>query len=157
MAGLVRKKITVRGKRKSFQRTVMVRANQSKTPYLRKKSARSLGSDMDRKYLHGQMAVLGGAIGLNAARRASRHDTRLGSVIGKTALGGFGGAAAGYGVGHMISNKVSRKTARRLGHAAGIVGSGLSIYNAYRAHTDSMKDMRSAFARVRQNIGRHNV
>lgn len=127
MAGLVRKKVTVRGKRKTYQRTVMVRANAAKPTHMPRQAPRKLksaGGQMGfgqfmkqhgKHYLAGAAGIgaLQGAAGYTGARIATK---RGGSALHGYAAGSLGtGLAAGVAAGRSRRGKQIAAAYERMG------------------------------------------
>lgn len=128
MAGLVRKKITVRGRHKTFQRTVMVKTSRTKPTYMRGKSAKlrsgqgqmSLGQFMRK---HGKkVAMATGAAALaGGAYLASKHRVRIGEHT-TSASKHFAAFRRGSGAG-LAKKLVSAAGERLASHAGESLGS----------------------------------
>lgn len=102
MAGLVRKRVTVRGKKRTYQRTVMVKSGQSKPAYMK-------GKPRNARSSQGQMS-LG-----QFMRAHGKHYMKVAGAQG--AVGGLG-AYTGY---HTY------KKDRAMGAAAGSLAGGLGV------------------------------
>lgn len=110
MAGLTRKKITVKRKGKTFQRSVMVKSDSSKAVVRRHRGA-AVG--------HGMLSGLGAGIGGYAAKASGR------SML----AGGFaGGALTSLGVLHTKSAKRLARDTTKDFHRGGNASTDLAAY-----------------------------
>lgn len=131
--GLQRKKVTVRTKKgKTFQRSMMVKANGPAKAGARKK-LRSQNGDVEKTkatnhWYHTGMANAGLGIGSNLGRMSGeRADPHMKTFkhAGHMLVGSVAGSALGYGVGRATSKHLSNRTKMILGtagHAVGLIG-----------------------------------
>lgn len=145
MAGLTRKKITVKTKRgKTYQRSMMVAAGGKAPP----KKARTLKNGQVEKDSHDLYAAglkhLGRNLGAKAGWHAMAHTDAKTHNMGRLA-GILGGAAAGHHVGAAVAKHTGKKLSAdrraQLGLGAAVLGTVAGMHSAYKAHQKMMSDI----------------
>ena len=130
MAGLVRKKVTVRSKRgKTYQRSVMVRSGSSPSKSRRQLDMKQADHILKRGLANAGMGV-GAAIG---GRKMVAHHMAGGAIAG---------AAGGYGLGHLLSKtKLSRNARAGIGIAGHALGMGAAVGNMIRVYKHAVDQL----------------
>lgn len=147
MAGLTRKKVTVRSKRgKTYQRSVMVKSGSAKPV----RKLRSSNGDHTLANSTLKRGLANAGMGLGAALGGRGHNAL--HMAGGAGLG----LAAGGGLGHLLTKtKLSRNAKVGLGIAGHVIGLGSAAANLHHQITRpevNLQQMRDSHARQMGNV-----